>query len=459
MQVSTQDLGGGAEQDAWRLFDNYRNQGHPSWLAVGRKQGSDPDVLPLPNHKFRDGWSKFWWQAHARLHGLDGSLPGVWRLSRLARRMVGLGKSLDSAVGIEDFRHPGAWHLLGLSPHKPEIVHCHNLHGGYFDLRALVWLSRQIPVVLTMHDAWLLSGHCAHSLGCDRWQTGCGHCPDLALLPAVKRDATAYNWRRKQKIYRQSRLYVAAPSRWLMQKVEKSMLAPAARQTRIIPYGLDLTLFQPADKLQARACLNIPPQAKVLLFTANGIRHNIWKDYDTLRDALARLAQQWPNEPLLLIALGEDGPPEQIGSATVHFVPFQKEARIVARYYQAADVYIHPARADTFPNTVLEALACGTPVAATAVGGIPEQIKSLAGMGQAQPAYGPDEATGILVAPGQASPLAAGLLALLSDDALRHRLGENAARDAAERFNITREAQAYLAWYQEIVEDWNRNQS
>jgi len=54
--------------------------------------------------------------------------------------------------------------------------------------------------------------------------------------------------------------------------------------------------------------------------------------------------------------------------------PYKKDPKNVARFYQAADIYIHPARADTFLNIVLEALACGTPVVASAVGGIPKQV-------------------------------------------------------------------------------------
>ncbi len=70
-----------------------------------------------------------------------------------------------------------------------QIVQCHNLHGGYFDLRALQWLSARVPTLLTLHDMWTLTGHCAHALGCDRWRTGCGRCPDLKLDPAIRADA------------------------------------------------------------------------------------------------------------------------------------------------------------------------------------------------------------------------------------------------------------------------------
>src|SRR5207302_2872341 len=76
--------------------------------------------------------------------------------------------------------------------------------------------------------------------------------------------------------------------------------------------------------------------------------------------------------------------------------------------HDALPIYLHAARADTFPNTVLEALACATPVVATAVGGIPEQVKGLeVAEGQSQTAklnrYSRSEATGILVPAGDRS--------------------------------------------------------
>ena len=109
----------------------------------------------------------------------------------------------------------------------PSVIHCHNLHSGYFDLRALPWLSRVAPVVLTLHDAWLLSGHCAHSFGCDRWKNGCGACPDLSIPPAIAKDGTAANWKRKRRIFERSQLYVVTPSQWMMDRAQQSILAPA----------------------------------------------------------------------------------------------------------------------------------------------------------------------------------------------------------------------------------------
>jgi len=115
----------------------------------------------------------------------------------------------------------------------------------------------------------------------------------------------------------------------------------------------------------------------------------------------------------------------------------QKDPKIVAWSHQAADLYLHPARADTFPTTVLEALACGTPIVASAVGGIPEQVI--------------EGRTGFLVPVGDARALAERVLDLLADDGLRVRMGRLAAEDAARRFGRERMAGEYLAFYEEIL--------
>lgn len=371
---------------------------------------------------------------HSRLQRLDSN----GRLSRLARKLAEPGGILDYYRGHEDFRSPGTWRLLEATPQRPDILHCHNLHAGYFDLRVLPWISRRITTVLTLHDAWLLTGHCAHSFDCERWRVGCGQCPDLSIYPAIRRDATAYNWERKRQIFAQSRLYIATPSQWLMHKVKQSILAVAIVEGRVIPYGVDLSVFRPADRQATREALGIAQDAKLLLFTADGIRHNIWKDYQTMRAAIVQVARRLHGQSMLFIALGEAGPSEKIGQVEFRFVPYQKSPDVVALHYQAADVYVHAARTDTFPNTILEALACGLPVVATAVGGIPEQVE--------------DGVTGFLVPPADASAFASRIEQLLVDDALRRRMRAEAARAARERFDLNCQASRYLEWYKAIIE-------
>ena len=464
LQISTADRAGGAEAIAMSLFTAYRETGMRSRLVVGRKLSGDPDVLALEHDRYRNRWTRYW--ISVQIPGIS-KIPGICsKVGQLVGRPV---RRLNFERGREDFDFPGTFRLLDLLPRRPDIVHAHNLHGGYFDLRALPALSRRVPFVLTLHDAWLLAGHCAHSFDCRRWKTGCGRCPDLTIPPAIKRDATSFNWARKKRIYAESSLHVAAPSRWLMGKVQQSILAPAICEARVIPHGVDLDVFQPAEKSSARETLHLPVRSRIVLLAANGIRTNPWKDFATLREALVRLEGRFRERPLLVLALGERAPDERLPAGTIRFVPPQVDPRNVARYYQAADLYVHAARADTFPNTVLESLACGTPVLASAVGGIVEQVKSLSvkslgfpksqGFGrnhqdwETWPAYPPGQATGVLVPAGDAKRLAGALEWLLGAEqfATLSCLSENAARDARRRFDRRRMVDDYLSWYDEIL--------
>ena len=153
----------------------------------------------------------------------------------------------------------------------------------------------------------------------------------------------------------------------------------AIKEARVIPNGVDLSVFRPADKRSARAALGIPPDADVLL-VMTGHRGGMWRDHRTLVDAAGLIAARGSGRDIRIVVLGGDsggdGVALRAAGANVLEVGFQASPIAVARYFQAADVYLHAARADTFPTVILEALACGTPVVATAVGGIPEQIRS-----------------------------------------------------------------------------------
>ena len=165
-----------------------------------------------------------------------------------------------------------------------------------------------------------------------------------------------------------------------------------------------------------------------------------------MRAAVTLLAERLRGTRVLFLALGDTAPPEQIGPcASLRFVPHLKNLADVAGYFQAADVYLHAAAADTFPRAVLEALACGTPVVGTNVGGIPEQLRSLE----------TDKPTGILVAPGDPESMALAIEKLLTDEPLRQTLAANAVADARERFDVVHQAHSQLQWYSELIRDQN----
>ena len=447
LTVNTADAGGGAERVARELHESYAAAGEDAWFATGIRRSTAPQVVEIPNLQHRSAW------ARAMNHLAAAMSPrGIgFRAARMLRDVIAEpSRGAHRRRGFEDFNFPGTESLLELTPRRPDVLHLHNLHGGYFDLRALPALSAQVPTIISLHDAWLLSGHCAHSFECGRWESGCGSCPALWIYPAVPRDETAFNWVRKREIFTQSALFVGVPCTWMADLVQRSILAPSVRALKVIPYGVDLGFFRADDKATARAALGLDSTRLVMLTTATSLRSQTWRDSAAFRGALERLGAvaagaQW-------IALGESGPDEQVGQVTVRHVAFEPDERRLLQWYQAADAYVHPARADTFPLMILEALACGTPVIASAVGGIPEQIVAAGTKGAVGAVMDPGQATGVLAAPGDAQSLANAIDWFTALDASsRAVMSANAARDAATRFDRKRHAREYLKWIRTLI--------
>lgn len=435
LQINTRDRRGGAEQVAWNLFQAYQARGRTSWLAVGKKYSNDPNVWEMTNAPYATSrWTRSWLRLSEALSplrsrngwkGIAASQAQLYLIAQPAARR-------QRRQGYEDFTYPGTKQLLAQLPVRPDVVHCHNLHGDYFDLTALPWLSRQRPVLLHLHDTWLLSGHCAQPLDCTRWQRGCGACPYLTIYPALAKDNTAANWQRKQAIYAASRLYVVTVSQWLLDQVQQSML-PSAR-TRVIHNGIDLTVFKPGEQQAARRALGLPPTARIVLFSV----HSAFADLTTLQNALSRVQ----GEALLFIGIGGQGAAtRQWGQGQVIAPGYIRTPTEMANYYRAADLYLQITRADSFPTTVLEALACGTPVVATAIGGIPEQIRH--------------RETGLLIPAQDDTALCTAIQELLQDNEQRTRMGMAAAGDSHRRFGLEHQIDQFLALYEEIAVDWH----
>lgn len=445
LQVNYLDSVGGAARIAWDLHRGYRSRGEDSSMAVDIKVSQDPDVHVIPSSAPAMAPDRLiyqfghWMEQQLAHHGM---VIGGKNIGRFIKKIPQYRHAWTKFRGREDFDFPGSWNLLQIPRSRPDVVHLHNLHNYYFDLRFLPALSSSTPTFITLHDMWYLTGHCAYSFDCTRWKIGCGACPYLDTPPTIRRDASSYNWNRKKEIYVRSKLYLTSPSKWIMDQAKESILAPSIADARVIHNGVDLSSFHPGDKLFARGELNLVPDSPVILFVAANLINNVFKDFSTIRRALEIVSGQWTGKKITLIALGGEASSSSIhvGDAEILFVPYVNNVQKVAQYYQASDLYLHAARADTFPNVILEALACGTPVIATGVGGIPEQIK--------------DGETGFVVPPGDFRAMAIKILYLLEDGTLRARLSLAASEEAKKGFGLDRMIDGYINYYQEIVHDW-----
>lgn len=443
LQVNTSEIFGGAQRVSWTLFKGYQARGHASWMAVGRKESDDPNVFLIPNKRREKPWAQDARRVYDRTEGLArrNRVFGKFRKWAFAASQ---GRAVfERTLGMEDFDYPASRHLLELAPERPDILHFHNMHGAYFDLRILPKFSHTLPTVLTLHDTWLLTGHCAHPFTCERWKTGCGHCPDLTIQPAIPRDMTAYNWRRKARIYAASQLFVATPSKKLMSLVEQSNLNAGIVEKRVIPYGINLNVFRPGNKAEARAALGLENDVPIVLISAHGIRYNPWKDWKTVRQVAETLAARHPERRLVILNVGEKWKSEYWGAVEIRSVGLFHEPETVASFYRAADVLIHPALSDTFPNVILEAMACGLVPIASHVGGIPEQIV--------------DGVTGMLVPTRDADALVFNIEELLANRARRERMGQAGVDRALNHYDLNQQIEAYLDYYNSVLARFQQN--
>ena len=444
LQVSTADLASGAEAVAMGLHLGLRRRGCQTWLAVGERRTSIDGVLLMDNDAERSAWARFWIRAGQRL----GRLFGHGRLGQRVRTLLGYRVGQPARwwqvdQGWEDMDFPATARLLDLPPERPDLLHGNNLHGAYFDLRRLPDLARQVPIALTLHDFWSLTGHCGSPMGCTRWQIGCGQCPDLTLYPPVKRDNTAANYRRKREAFTAARVFPICTSQWMRRCIETSPLSAVADQARVIHLGVDTTVFRPAaDRSAARRRLGLPEDAAVVMFAASTGKKNPFKDYATLEKATRQVAERGVGRPLWFLLVGGEPVRERLGPATVLGLGHLHDREEMAGCYQSADVFMHATLADTWGLTITEALACGTPVVATALGGIPEQVI--------------DGATGLLAPLRDAEAFAAAVHRLLTDEPLRQRLGRQAAELAQQRFDVERQIDEYLEAFHDIRAAWEQ---
>lgn len=311
-----------------------------------------------------------------------------------------------------------------------------NLHWvGWEFLKIEDFQKIKVPLVWTLHDMWAFTGGCHYSGNCDRYQTSCGNCPQL--VSNREADLSRWVWQRKLKAWKDLNLTIVAPSNWLAACAKNSALFKDLR-IETIPNGLDIRRYHPIDKQHAKKMLGLPVDKQIILFGAISATSATRKGFQFLKPALQQLSQNQNSESIELVIFGSSAPlnPPDLGFK-VNYLGRLNDDISLALVYAAADVFIAPSVEDNLPNTVMEALACGTPCVSFKIGGMSDLIDS------AQ--------TGYLAQPFDIDDLARGITWVLADRD-RHQQLCIAARQKVEReFSAELQARRYTALYQELV--------
>lgn len=324
----------------------------------------------------------------------------------------------------------------------PDLVHLHWLTAGFVRLETLSRLHRQRrPLVWTLHDSWAFTGGCHVPADCTRYRQECGACPILGSRSA--RDLSRWIWQRKQAAWQDLDLTLVAPSRWLADCARSSALFRNLR-VEVIPNGLDLEVFKPMDKAQARDLLGLPRDRPLILCGGMGIHLLANKGMHLLKTALERLAAEGWGGRAELAVVGSSGTGEELAPGfKVHYLGWLDDDPSLVAAYAAADLFVSPSLMENFPNTVLEAMACATPCVAFAQGGLPQLID-----------HG---RTGYLAEAYVVEQLAEGMRKLLADDSTRESMARNARQKVEDEFALDRVCSSYLDLYGELLDRGRAN--
>jgi glycosyltransferase involved in cell wall biosynthesis len=435
--VNSQDLGGGAAGFARQLTQGLIARGHEAALVVGIKKTDLPWVYEVP---VTGGGGRLERLLEFMVRCAVPAGTPKFRLHYFARRILHAQQwrgALARRRGFEDYWLPGSARSLAELPFRPDVVHFNNLHyfvgPTHFDLRALPAIGRAHRLVYTLHDTWSFTGHCAYFLECNRWRQGCGSCPHLDVYPALARDESAANLQTKAGVYRQLDCTLTTPSAWLLDCARESILAPAFRRSAVVPYGIDLDFFRPTtDPEAARRALGVAPGERVLCFVADGGRATLWRDFGFVEKLIELYQKNHDATRLVVLEVGGVAQEKTVGK-TRYIGTGRLPAEGVRQVFHAADLMVYPAKADNFPYVILEALACGTPVLATRVGGLPEQFV--------------DGESGFLFGPGDIEGAQRFLAGFLDDPAQRARMSAAARRHAEQSYAIDRMVSDYERIY------------
>jgi len=255
-----------------------------------------------------------------------------------------------------------------------DVLHLHWFNMGYLsilDLEKILTLRK--PIVWTLHDMWAFTGGCHYAGGCERYRSECGNCPFLKK-PHPK-DLTNRLWKQKCEVYQKSDIVFVTCSRWLASVAKKSRLLKGFR-IESIPNPIDTNIFCPKDKLEVRKKLNLPENKLLILFASANI-FDKRKGLDYLIHALIEMKNQHPetlnNVELILFGKAKQEVNSMLTFKSINLSYLNSESKI-ADVYSAVDLFVLPSLEDNLPNTVMESLACGTPVVAFKNGGMPEMI-------------------------------------------------------------------------------------
>jgi glycosyltransferase involved in cell wall biosynthesis len=414
LHINKSDAAGGASVAAMRIVNALNKNGIDAKMLVVDKKTNSPLVETITSTKIKKYKSDLYF-----LSDVVRFLP--YEKSNRERFSYSRG-----CYGFDLSSHPAVL--------EADIIHLHWLNQGFLSLNGLKKIVKTgKPVVWTLHDMWSFTGGCHYSGKCLDFKDNCGNCQ--FLRNPKKEDISFKQFNFKKKIYADAPIYPVTCSNWLAQTALQSDLLKY-KPIISIPNPIDIDVFKPCDKSEARKKLGLPQDKKLILFGAANVS-DPRKGIMHLISALNKLAENENKNSIELIIFGKNS--EHISGKLpfiVYAMNYVSNTESIVNLYNAADLFVLPSMEDNLPNTVMEALACGLPVVAFNTGGVPEMVTH--------------KQTGFLASLGNEQELAEGLHYLLTNSEIDN-FRINARKKVEENFAPDIVASRYKTLYNSLM--------
>ncbi len=409
--VSTFEENGGAAVAANRLMDALNNNGVKAKMLVRDKESTDISVATCGG-RLANKWHFVWERMVIWTHNL---------FSRENLFKVSIANAGTDITRTPEFR-------------EADIIHLHWVNQGLLSLKGLRRiLQSDKPVVWTLHDMWPLTAICHHAYECTRYVDGCCECPFLRR--PGRHDLSYKVFRRKKRVLDDARrLTFVAVSEWLAEKARMSALT-SSFPVHVVPNVLPVQQFTIIDRIDARSALKCN-EPYVIAFGAARIDDPI-KGFSYLTEALRLLTApgRYQATDIRLLLFGHVRDESVLSTIPVPYtyLGYVDDAYRLSEIYSAANATVSSSFYETFGQTLIEAMACGS---------IPV---SFDGSGQADIIR--HEVTGYLARRLSAESLADGL-----QWALQSRLTpQEMRRSVVRRFGETMIANQYMNIYNSVI--------
>lgn len=316
---------------------------------------------------------------------------------------------------------------------KVDIIHLHFTNFGFLSMQNIAQLcALGKPVVWTLHDMWAFTGGCHHSGTCENYQSKCGFCKEFIKLPA-KNDLSNRLWEKKIKAFKQKNLSAITCSQWLLMRAKKSSILQH-HHLAAIPNTLDTEqIFVPKHKKDAKRTLGLSENIPLILFVA--VRPNApKKGFKQFIEAVQLLENRTSFQIGIIGNVVDKMPFEGLSQAITYFGHVDSPEKM-ASIYQASDAYVTTSLEENLPNTIMEAMACGTACVGFEVGGIPEMIDH--------------QENGYVAKAFEVADFAEGMLVVLEKAEV---FGESARQKVLKNYTEEVIVKKHLTFYQDCLE-------